>query len=501
MGYYDYDQYSPYGVKDLSDFDTLTRDTDDYYPYDKQKNYAIIDEIAVSFMLKLGYVYDHRVGRWFVLNYDGLFYPIISADKDKDVDKPVKSEIMRYLDRRAPSGINISLRNVDEICARLKACSYDKSCFRKFDNFLIDHPEYEIMNGFDGCEYIPNELIPVRNGVINPATMEILPHCAYLLHPVVYDFNYRKLSEDEILYGPQRDTYAGIINDEKTLDLFLWWVGMVLFSPDLPRILMVLYGPAGTGKSTLYLGLKKILTPYKSAMINLSNYKNSRFMSGVFVGKQLVVFDEMSRTGGLVDDSLFKQLTGGTSDFVVEDKYKNPRNETLTSKFLLIGNDYPAFIQDTAIYERLFIIECDTRQDKSVRDLVVSDDHLNWLFNAAYYYYVVKHPQSSVNSLSELRTPKMLVDLDRYRDTDMFISWVKDYLELDEVTIEAVQQGLKRRRSKEVHDHYRNYVLNDGGIPLTSPKFNQKLYQEYELVTKAVRGIDGTYKAIMPKYE
>lgn len=487
-----YEQLNPYGVKDLSDFDTLASKTDDYYPFSKETN-TIIDEQVVNFMLRLGYVYDPDFLGWYVLNYDGLFYPT-SEDH-------VKNEIMRFLDRRAPTGTNIPLKNVDGITARLKASSYDKSCFKKFDDFLLNHEEYEIPEDFDGCEWIPRGLIPVRNGVINPATMDLLPHCAYLLHPVVYDFGYRKLSEDEILFGPQRDTYAGIIKDEKTLDLFLWWVGMVLFSPDLPRILMVLYGPAGTGKSTLYLGLKQILTPYKCAMMNLSNYKNSRFMSGNFVDKQLVVFDELSRAGGLTDDSLFKQLTGGTSDFIIEEKYKQPRNVTLTSKFLLIGNDYPSFIQDTAIYERLFIIECDTRQDKSVRDLVVSDDHLNWLFNAAYYYYVVKHPQSSVKSLSELRTPKMLVDLDRYRDTDMFISWVKDYLDLEEVTIEAVQQGLRRRRSKEVHDHYRNYVLNDGGMPLTSPKFNQKLYQEYELIIKTVRGIDGTYKAIMPKWE
>lgn len=479
-----FQQLNPYGVNDLSDFDTLSVNHEEYYPFSPQN--VIIDEKVVFFMLRLGYVFDHSTQGWFKLNFDGLYDPVS--------DDHIKTEIMRFLDKRAPSGVNIPLKCVDEIYNRLRACSYDRSCFRKFDDFLLNHPEYEIPYMFDGCDYIPDELIPVRNGVINPATMELLPHCAYLLHPIVYDFPYRKLSEDEILNGIERDVYSGIITDPETLDLFLWWVGMVLFSSDLPRILMVLYGIAGTGKSTLYLGLKKILTSNKSAMMNLSNYKNSRFMSGNFVDKKLVVFDEMSNANGLLDDSLFKQLTGGTSDFTIEEKYRQPRTVKLSSKFLLIGNNYPAFIQDTAIYERLFIVECDTHQDKIVRDLVVDDEYVNWLFNAAYYYYVIKHPHTYVKSLSELRTPKMLRDLDKYRNTDPFIFWIKDYLDLDDITVEDVQNGLNRHRTKEVFNDYQHSVLSDGGKPLSAPKFNQKLRTEYGLESKTLRGIDGTYK-------
>lgn len=478
-----YEKLNPYGVNDLSDFDTLAQ-SDEYYPY--TQNGIIIDEKVVFFMLRLGYVYDRTAGGWFVLDFDGLFHPT--------TEEQVKIEIMRFLDKRAPTGVNIPLKSVDGIYSRLKACSYDRSCLRKWENFILNHDEYEIPYGFDGCEFMPNGLIPVRNGLINPATMQLLPHCAYLLHHTIYNFDYRKLSEDEILCSPERDTYSKIIPDNATLDLFLWWAGMVLFSPDLPRILMVLYGTGGTGKTTLSLGLSEILTPNKRLQLNLTNFKNSRFMTGGFVDKQLVVIDEMSNSNGLLDDSLFKQLTGGTSDFVIEEKYKQPRNVSLSAKFLLIGNNYPQFIQDTAIYDRLFIISCAIKQDKSIRDCVLENGHLNWLFNAAYYYYVVKHPQTDVNSLSELKTPQMLVDLDRYRDTDMFVSWIKDCLGIDDVTIETVQQGLNRWKSKDVYKNYQDYVLDEGGKPLSAPKFNQKLYQEYGLEKKTIRGIDGTYK-------
>lgn len=478
-----FEKMSPYGIGDLSDFDTLSR-SDEYYPY--SQNGMIIDEKVVYFMLRLGYVYDFGVGGWYILDYDGLFQPV--------TEEHVKIEIMRFLHKRAPSGVNIPLKSVDAIFSRLKACSYDVSCLRKFDDFIINHDEYEIPYGFDGCEFMPNQLIPVKNGLINPATMELLPHCAYLLHHNVYNFNYRKLSEDEILYAPERDVYSMIIPDKPTLELFLWWAGMVLFSRDLSRVLMVLYGTAGTGKTTLSLGISKILTPDKSLQLNFTNFQNSKFMTAEFVNKQLVVIDELPSSKGILDDATIKQYTGGTSNFVIEEKYKQPRNVSLSSKFLFIGNNYPQFIQDNALYERLFIIECAVKQDRFIRDWIVDDDHLNWLFNAAHYYYVVKHPQTDVKYLYEMRTPKMLLDLDRYRDTDMFVSWIKDYLSVDDVTVEAVQNGINRRSSREVFKSYQDYVLDEGGKPVGAPKFNQKLYQEYGLEKKTLRGIDGTYK-------
>lgn len=442
-------------------------------------------------MLRLGYVYDASVDNWFVRDGDCLFVPIT-----KDA---VKSQIMRFLHKRAPSGINIPLRNCDSILERLRSCSYEISCFDKFDSFLIQHDEYNIPYQFDGWEFMPNSLIPVRNGVINPATMELLPHCSYLLHHTVYDFYYRKLSVDEVLSSPERDIYKMIIPDDDTLDLFLWWVGMVLFSRELPRMFVFLYGTGGTGKTTLSLGLSKILTPNKCLQLNYSMYKQSRFMTGGFVDKQLVVIDEMDE--GTRDTSLIKQLTGGTSNFVIEEKYKQPRNVALMSKILLIGNSYPSYQQDTAFLERCFIIGCSEKQDSSIRQLVLTDESLNWLFNAGYYYYVVKHPQTNVKTLSELRTAKMLVDLDNYRDSDPFVYWIKERLGTDEITIEGVQSYLERRCGTDVYKDYQMTVNEMGGKALGVQKFNTKLRQEYGLEYKTLRGIDKIYKGykIIPK--
>ena len=65
-----YEKLSPYGVNDLSDFDTLAL-SDEYYPY--TQNGIIIDEKVVFFMLRLGYVYDRTVGGWCVLDFEGMY--------------------------------------------------------------------------------------------------------------------------------------------------------------------------------------------------------------------------------------------------------------------------------------------------------------------------------------------------------------------------------------------------------------------------------------------
>lgn len=481
----------PYGIDELTDFETSFM-KDDFYPFDKTTK-AILDENVVSFMLKLGYVYDYTVSGWYQLNLDGIYCPI-SEDY-------VKRDITRFLSRRAPSGVNIPVKNIQSILERLRADSFSRSCADKFEEFSLNHDEYFVSPLHDNVGLIGDELIPVRNGLINPATMELLPHCAYLLHHSIYNFEYEKLTEDEILCHPAYDTYSMIIPDKATLELFLWWVGMVLFSQELHRILMVLYGPAGTGKTTLSLGLSRLLTPSKSLQLNYNAFKQSRFLTGSFADKQLIVIDEMSNSAGLLDDALFKQLTGGTSNFTIEEKYKQPRNVELRSKFLLIGNSYPAFLQDSGIYDRLFIIPCNVPQDSMIRRLIVADDHLNWLFNAGYYYYVVKQPHKQVNSLSKLKTPLMLNELAHYRDTDAFYLWIKDYLETDDISIELVQQSLTRQRSKTVYEDYKNHVLDDGGKPLSAMKFNAKLRQDYGLEKKVLYDGIKTYQGYAVKSE
>jgi len=479
----DYPQLNPIGVHDLLDFDTLALYGEEYYPYNKDGK--IIDWNVVRFMLKLGYVFDYITMEWYVLLSDGLYY--LSSEDE------VKRDIMRFLSWKTPkTDYNIPTTSVKNIAERLKAVS-QATLKRKFDDLVVEHPEYEVKD-WEVPEFMPHTLIPVRNGLINPITMELLPHCAYLIHHNVYNFKYRKMSEDEILNHPAYDTYAEIIPDPETLHYFLWYVGRVLFSDDLDRILLLLYGRGGTGKSTLSRGILKILgdegLPVQASQIDAKD----KFLTSSFDGKKLLVIDELTNTSGLWNEAFLKQLSGGTSRFLAQKKYKDPYMTDLQCKIMMIGNTHPPVKIDNAMLDRWAIIPCDKRQPPEVRNLVVTDDYLNWLFNAAYYFYVVKHPHKDKN-LPDLRTEVMMREVNRYRDTDPFIIWIKDFLGIDEITPEIVQQCLEYQRSQEVYDNYRDTLERNGNKPLGRNNFYSKLYEDYDLeVTTITPSKETSYK-------
>ena len=376
---------------------------------------------------------------------------------------------------------NIPINHPKAIYDRLKAVSISE-LGKKRDRFVSYHDDYCL-----GWEH--PEFIPVLNGLIHPETMELLPHCGYFVYPNVLGFNYRKLTYDEIIDSPTYEDYLGILPDKETLEWFLWWVGSVLFSDELQRIIVCLYGQGGTGKTTLTLGLSRILTDKGFSKVNVQSMKNQFFMSS-FVGKRLVVMDEMPSNGGILNDGFFKELTGGNPVFTIEEKYKNPRNEVLTAKTIMIGNSYPSFIQDSALIDRLHIIPCKKKQDSSIINLVTNDDALNWLFNAAYHYYVVEHPHTKYPRLSDMKTPVMIAEQEKYRDNDTIYSFLKDYLGTDNIDIKTVQLGLDGMPSGNVFKQYEERTKDDGKHPVSNPKFIQYLSVEYGLYTKPTNGRD-----------
>jgi len=204
----------------------------------------------------------------------------------------------------------------------------------------------------------------------------------------------------------------------------------------------------------------------------------------------------MSSSGGLLDDSLFKKLTGGNPLFTVEEKYKSPRNIVLKSKIMMMGNTYPSFILDSAILDRMHIIPCMVKQDRSIRNLVTNEDALNWLFNAGYLFFVEKHPHTLVSNLSDLKTELMLKEQELYKETDGLIYWLKDFIQSDTVEVSEVREALDGLRCSEVYAEYNQFTKSNGGMPLSSKSFNVRLRQEYGLMpmTRRSKEIDRSYR-------
>jgi len=470
----------PYGVADLVDFDTLLKN-DEFYPFSKEGD--ISQEKVVDFFLKMGFVYNSDYGKWYQLGYDGLYHEIR--------EESVNHYIMIFLDHHArKNGFNFPTFTLKNIYERLKGTSYHE-LETKRDRFLTDHDEYCL--SWDNPEFIP-----VMNGLIHPESMELLPHCAYYLYPYVFGFNYTKMTEEEIRFSPFWDIYADILPDTETLEYYLWWAGMVLFSEEMPRLILFLYGDSGTGKTTLSLGLTTILTSYKYTQLDNSMMK-SEFITSTFVNKKLIVCDEMPQTGGLWDDSLFKKLAGGNPVFTINPKHKQLFNAPLNCKLMLMGNSYPPLTIDNAVLDRIHIIPCNKKQDQSIRNLITSNEGLNWLFNASYLFYVEKHPHKNVNKLSDLKTKIMLEEQEKLYEMDGFIFWLKDYLGVSDLNREMVRESdrLIGVPVSTVYNHYKEYTRDTGGSPLSNRQFNLKLRSNYGIVSKPMRDstrYEGVYR-------
>ena len=462
-----------YGVDDLVDFDTLLED-DQYYPFDKGQ---VIDQKAVSFFLRAGFVFNE--GKWYQLFHDGIYREIR--------EETVSMEIYRFLDHHArKSGDNIPYNSPVSIYKRLKSISKKTYLDKKRDEFISYHDEY--------CLRYDQDFIPVRNGLIHPETMELLPHCGYFLYPNILGFNYRKLTYDEIVNSPTFEAYLGIFPDRETLEFYLWWVGMVLFYPKIARIILFLHGSQGTGKTTLSSALSAILTPVLTRTIDAPSVRDNKFLTASFENKSLVVMDEMSQKTGLLDDGLFKQITGGVDTFTIEEKHKNPRTATLTCKIMMIGNTFPSFIQDNALINRFYCIRCSKEQDMDIRELLTNDDALNWLFNAGYHYFVVEHPHKNVKHYSDLKTQSMRQEEERYRNLDSFIYWIKEFCGIDDVDTKTIQYTLEGMSSSDVFRNYQESVSDNGGKPLNRQKFLQRLNVEFGLTTKYTYRADNSVR-------
>lgn len=152
---------------------------------------------------------------------------------------------------------------------------------------------------------------------------------------------------------------------------------------------------------------------------------------------------------------------------------------------MMMGNSYPSLIQDTGVIDRTFIIPCFKEQDKGIGDIVTTDEALNWLFNAAHHFYVVEHPHTKVRHLTELRTPIMIRELEKYRSIDSFNYWLKDYINLDILDVRTVQCTLDGVSSDNIFKNYQQFVDYIGGKSLNKQKFLQRLRLEYKLVSKS----------------
>jgi P4 family phage/plasmid primase-like protien len=229
------------------------------------------------------------------------------------------------------------------------------------------------------------KLLPMRNGVLNMETMDLLPHSPDLMMNWLIPYDYDPEASAPVTQGFLRELSQGDENTEAVLYAFLC---AVLHGRCDLQVYLECVGVAGTGKST-YIKLCQLLVgDLNVAITNMKQLHENRFETANLYGKRLVVISDADKYGGSVD--IFKAITG--EDTVrYEEKNKQAGTGFIYGGMVIAAANQPIQFNDssTAMVRRRVPIHLDKRLDKSKIDQSLSDkmrDEIPGLINKLLTY-------------------------------------------------------------------------------------------------------------------
>jgi len=224
-------------------------------------------------------------------------------------------------------------------------------------------------------------VINVRNGLVNVKEMKLLPHSPDYLSTIqlACEFETEKRPEKFLQYLKDLCTHDGHV-DQEQIAVIQEWTGLILSNISGYRVkkALCLYSSIGnTGKSILLRIWTAILG--EELTINVPIQKLSdRFSMGDVFGKRLIAIGDQSGDD-IQDSSAFKQLTGGDK-VRVEMKGKTGFDYLFPGCMVMVCNDLPSFKDDKGghIFERLEIMKCQNvipvaRRDAGLFDKIVPE--------------------------------------------------------------------------------------------------------------------------------
>lgn len=446
---------------------------DEFNPLSEDGKCLIYPKI-VNYLSKAGYVFDNSSEVFYKLYSDGLYYLVHESD--------LKREIYTLVNI-ANHHFNVESRHVKSIIDNFKSLSTTYALELKFCEFLSTEIGMDYDIGYD-MKQKGYHLIQLSNGIFNPCLRSedypftLLPNCGYYFQPEglgSYNLDFYPIPESEIFSMNEYDDFMEILPDKESLEFFLWWSGAVLFSyPFKLPMFLLLYGPGGTGKTTLIGCLLSILGR-SGGHANLSNIIDQKGQS-CFIGKRLNLSSEMEGNYDKRLISSIKDITGG-EPIQVEQKYKQPI-EIFPPALAFTGNVFPEIdTSDTGVLRRAYVISCSKNLENSGVDwptLMKDNDHKNWLFNSAYYYWT-KNKDKLPNQMESDSMRAMKHEMKLFNP---FMTWLED--DFKTTNRDLLRTNWFNGKSlNELYSRYSDSVYSQLGKPMSSRKFSLKIKNDF----------------------
>ncbi len=238
---------------------------------------------------------------------------------------------------------------------------------------------------------------------------------------------------------------------------------------------LYLYGADGAnGKSVIIDTIKEFFGKENTSALDLQNLKGHE-LEGL-VNKLVNVGSELDsknlRDGQM---NVLKKLTSTKDDLQIDPKH--------TKGFLLTSENQPKFISagngeltpaslDGGVLRRALQINCDIVIDDDEKVRALSDrfeDEMNGILNLA-----LKHLNNLITNGKFTKSDRLKETIEKYKDqANPIRRYINDCLELDEEVI--IPKDL-------LYAHYKEYMKEKGSMPLSQPKFFNKLFIEMKKV-------------------
>jgi P4 family phage/plasmid primase-like protien len=226
------------------------------------------------------------------------------------------------------------------------------------------------------------DFIPLKNGVYNYKTKELLPH----------DPKYRFTYQFPIIYDPnavcpKSEAFMDQILTPEQRSTFEEWLGYYFLRNYMFKKAMIFVGEGDTGKTTLLEVITHLLGRDNLSSISLQKMSSDKFSAAHLYEKHGNLVDELSARD-ITDTGTFKVATGGGS-ITGEYKFGNQFSFLNFSKFTFACNRIPdvsSDANDDAYFNRWIITRFENRITKKIPNFIATlttEEERSGLFNIA----------------------------------------------------------------------------------------------------------------------
>jgi putative DNA primase/helicase len=340
-------------------------------------------------------------------------------------------------------------------------------------------------------------LLPMKNGVLNLETKELLPHnpnhfmnwC--LPHNWEGASNYPEISK--FLHS-----LAG--GNKETVHILLCFLAAVLRGLSRSQKFLEIIGTPGTGKSTFIKLACELVGVANLTTTSMDQLQNNNFETANLFGKRLAIITDADKYGGSVE--IFKAATG-QDPLRFERKNQQQGQSFIFQGMIIVAANQPVQYRDqsTAMMRRRIPVHIDHRLSESERDPALSSKMTKELSGLIH----------DLVSMSEEEIENTLNDTDKKRgashnrsfvETHILAEWLNECCVIDE-DFEAKVGNIKKIGMKILNDEdwlYANYVAwaegagKKGHVALNTFRRSVcEILQEQGIKHSGQRRSDGAY--------